>query len=62
MDFYSVQVSYGSAQTQSVSIPILLIPLTSLKNPFSPHADPQEFLIIQYLTPSSTPYPTTEIP
>jgi len=50
-----VQVSLGTAQAQSDSIPKLLIPLTILKKPYSPQYVPQEFLTNQYLVPFSTP-------
>jgi hypothetical protein len=56
-----VHVSFGVAQAQSVSMAMLLIPLITLTNPLSPKWVPQEFLTVQYLTPSSTPYPTIEM-
>ena len=55
------QVSSGTAQAQSVSMERLFFPLTTLKKPCSPHEVPHEFLATQYLTPFSTPQPTTEI-
>ena len=54
-----VQVSLGTAQEQVLSIPRLSTPLINLKFPFSPQYVPQEFLIIQYLTPFSSPQPVT---
>ena len=54
-----VQVSLGTVQVQSLSIPRLLTPLMSLKVPFYPQKLPQEFLTIQYLVPFYSPQPVT---